>query len=75
MVVIPVVPSAKRRARKHHFCNTNALSLSSRHTSDEVVSDFGIVGMTETQYGHDDLYTMPAQFVSRHSTKGLGRKT
>ena len=68
----PVIPRWKWWASQHHLRNTDTLSLTSRYSTDKIVTDFGIIGVSETKYGHDNFSNVAAVFTSGHVMYAMG---
>jgi len=68
-----VVPCADWRLGEHHLGDTNALAFASGYAADKVVADFGVVGVGESEHGHDDTGNVATVFGAGHVVDSVGR--
>jgi hypothetical protein len=59
------------RSSKSHFSDTDTFSLATRHTTDEVGSDLGVVSVAETEHRHNDFSDMSRKLLSRQATNAM----
>jgi hypothetical protein len=59
------------RSSKSHFSDTDTLSLATRHTTNEVGSDLGVVSVAETEHRHNDFSDMGRKLLSREATDAV----
>jgi hypothetical protein len=61
------------RSSQSHFSDTDTLSLATRHTTNEVGSDLGVVSVAETEHRHDYFSDMGRKLLSRQATNAMTR--
>jgi hypothetical protein len=59
------------RSSKSHFSDTDTLSLATRHTTNEVGSDLGVVSVAQTEHRHDNFSDMGRKLLSRQTTNAM----